>query len=213
MNYFRIALAAAAGYLLGSVSIAVLFSKHIHKNDVRLAGSKNAGAANVARTYGMRSGLAVLGGDILKTILAMLTGKLLAGTCGLTLSGIFCLTGHCWPLFFRFKGGKGVAAGAAFALMLDWRLLIILLSVFIIIYSFTKIISAGSLAAAAAFPAVWIYLSGFSVSALLTGVSVTAIVFIRHAENISRLIRGEETKFSVRSRTETQTQHQNKKDK
>jgi len=201
MDYIRIAATIITGYLLGSVSIAVLLSKYIHKKDVRLVGSKNAGATNIARTYGMRSGLITLAGDVLKTVLAMMIGKLLFDIPGLTLAGVSCLLGHCWPVFFKFKGGKGVAVGAAIAAMLDWRLLVIVLSAFIIMVIITKTVSIGSLAAAVAFPLAWVLLKGVSLPTVAFGVSVMAIVVIRHSENIRRLVRGEEKKFSLRSKT------------
>jgi glycerol-3-phosphate acyltransferase PlsY len=199
MYYAKIILSIFAGYLLGSASIAVLLSKYVHKKDIRLLGSGNAGATNVARTYGMAAGLATLAGDILKTVCAMLIGRVLLGMPGMLLAGAACLIGHCWPVYFKFKGGKGVAVGAALALMLDWRLLIIIVAVFFAAYLLTKTVSVGSLSAAAAFPIAQALLGVTLGPALFLGIFIMAIVIFRHRGNIIRLLRNKEAKFSLRS--------------
>ena len=202
MDYVKVFITTVAGYLLGSVSIAVLLSKYIYKKDVRLVGSKNAGATNIARIYGMSSGLITLTGDVLKTVIAMMIGKLLLGIPGLALSGVACLIGHCWPVFFKFRGGKGVAVGAAIAALLDWRFFLIVLFAFIIMFIVTKTVSAGSLAAAVTYPVAWVLLKGVSLSTIIFGVSVMVIVVIRHSENLRRLVRREEKKFSFYKKPE-----------
>ena len=98
----------AAGYLLGSISSAVILSRYLYKTDVRTLGSGNAGATNAARVYGMGMGLATLVCDGLKTAASMYLGLLLGGEVGFALAGAACVVGHCWPVFFRFRGGKGV---------------------------------------------------------------------------------------------------------
>ena len=95
--------AAAAGYLLGSVSASVLLSKLAFRRDVRAEGSGNAGATNVARVFGMWAGIATLLADVGKTVLAILLGQWLAGDMGLCIAGIACILGHCWPMYFHFR--------------------------------------------------------------------------------------------------------------
>ena len=111
----------ALGYLIGSLSVSILISKYILHQDVRTLGSGNAGAANAARTLGPRVGALTLLGDFLKGIISLLLGSWLGGTTGLAIAGAACMIGHCFPIYFGFKGGKAVATAVAVALMLDWR--------------------------------------------------------------------------------------------
>ena len=108
-------LCALFAYLLGSISNAVLLSKLVFHQDIREAGSKNAGATNMARVFGIGPGLAILGLDIGKTFLSVWIGSSLCGSVGVCLACVFCNIGHCWPVFFQFRGGKGVSVGAAVA--------------------------------------------------------------------------------------------------
>ncbi len=94
-----------AGYLLGSVSISILMSKKAMGGDVREKGSGNAGATNMARVYGWSAGFLTLGGDMLKAAIAMLIGLLLLGDLGIAIGGIAAMIGHCFPVFYGFKGG------------------------------------------------------------------------------------------------------------
>ena len=110
----------ALGYLIGSLSVSILISKYIFHQDVRTLGSGNAGAANAARTLGAGVGLLTLLGDFLKGVISMLLGSCLGGATGLAIAGAACMIGHCFPIYFGFKGGKAVATAAAVALMIDW---------------------------------------------------------------------------------------------
>ena len=136
-----------AGYLLGSVSISILMSKKAMGGDVREKGSGNAGATNMARVYGWSAGFLTLGGDMLKAAIAMLIGLLLLGDLGIAIGGIAAMIGHCFPVFYGFKGGKGVSILAAVACFMDWRVVVIGLAIFIIVALLTKKVSPGSLAA------------------------------------------------------------------
>ena len=128
-------LSAVVGYLLGSISVSVILSKLAFKGDVRNHGSGNAGATNMARVYGMKGGILVLVGDFVKALLAWLFAFLIGGanyseTC-VMVGGIACILGHAFPVFFKFKGGKGVTVGAAVALMVDWKALLFIVIVFV----------------------------------------------------------------------------------
>ena len=130
MDILKIAAIAVAGYILGSINIAVIVSYLFFKDDIRDKGSHNAGSTNMARVYGFGAGILTFGGDIVKTILSMLLGRWLFGDIGFMIGGGACLIGHCWPVFFKFKGGKGVAVSAGIAFMYDWRAALVLIGLF-----------------------------------------------------------------------------------
>lgn len=186
--------AAVLGYLLGSVSVAVLITRRLGK-DVRDAGSGNAGATNVARVYGMKTGLLTLGGDMAKTALSALLGQFLAGPDGLAVACGACLLGHCFPVFFKFRGGKGVSVGACIALVLDWRVFLALAALFFLVFLFSRRVSLCSVCAAAGYP--WLYLlfnPGFGFRFWLC-CGIGLLVIVLHRSNILRLLKGEEAPF------------------
>lgn len=194
MLALKLIAAAAAGYLLGSISSAVLLT-HTRFGDIRDKGSGNAGATNVARFFGIGMGLLTLLLDGIKTALAMYAGTLLAGPLGATVGAAAALIGHCWPLYFRFKGGKGVSVAGAIAVFLDWRLFLILVAVFLLAAFFSKRVSVGSLAAGAAYPIVMFALGGFAWHQLALAFFILVLVFFSHRANIGRLINGTEPVF------------------
>ena len=117
----RLLLSGILGYLIGSVSLSIVLSNLLYHRDVRTQGSGNAGATNAARVFGLSAGVLTFLGDFLKTLLALWLGKLLAGENGILAAGALALLGHCFPVYFHFKGGKGVSCGAAIALMTKKR--------------------------------------------------------------------------------------------
>ena len=186
-----------AGYLLGSLNMAIVYIQKKYKVDVRTEGSGNAGATNVARTHGLGAGLLTLGSDMAKTAAAALIGVLLAGSTGLAVACAAALTGHCFPIYYRFRGGKGVSASACIALLLDWRFFLLLLALFVVVFLLGRRVSLCSVSAAVAFP--WLYLllnPGWS-PAFVVCLYVMVLVVIMHRANIGRLIRGEEKTFSL----------------
>lgn len=192
---FRYALIVLAAYLLGSISSSVLVSKGLYRIDIRTRGSGNAGATNVARVFGMPSGLLTFGGDILKTVIAMMIGRIFGGMTGYYLAGFACMIGHCYPVFFHFQGGKGVAVGAAIALMLDWRLFLCLIAVFLAVVLATKLVSLGSVVAAFLLP-LFCLLFGLPALPCVLMTIAAALVIFRHRSNIKRILRHEEPKFA-----------------
>lgn len=192
MNYV---FAFIAAYLLGSVSIGILLGKRKYKTDVRLKGSGNAGATNVARVFGLNAGLITFLGDAVKTFIALYIGSLLAGDMGVVVSGIGCLIGHCWPVFFGFKGGKGVTVSAATSLWLDWRIFLILVATFFLVYLICKIVSLCSIVAAVMYPLAMLVLGGYNPVFFILSVFVTLYVCFMHRSNIKRLLNGTESKF------------------
>ena len=161
-----------AGYLLGSLSFSIILSKLIGR-DIRKEGSGNAGATNMTRVFGWAAGIATLLFDFLKALAAMLIGRALLGDVGICLGGIASMTGHCFPLFHNFNGGKGIATGAALGWMIDWRVFICILSCLlgVSVYAQNTVFRYGagsteSNASGTDISAVWLHRSGDSRSAL-----------------------------------------------
>ena len=203
----RIAISLVTGYLLGSVVVAILISRFIFKEDVRTKGRGNSGATNAARVYGLPFGLLTFAGDFLKGIIACAAGWLIGGSNALeqlpfggywcmAAAGFACMIGHCFPVFFRFKGGKGVSVGAALALMLDWRVFLIGIGVFLIMAIVTKRVSIGSILGSAAV-GVSACLLRSELPLKLMGVFAAVIVIVRHYSNIGRIINGTEKPFTL----------------
>lgn len=202
-----LALAAATAviaYLLGCFNGSVIVSKYILRDDVRTHGSGNAGLTNFYRCFGGPLTAVVILTDMLKAILAVLIGAWAArhfllndpviATLGKYWAGLFCLLGHMFPCMFHFKGGKGILSGGAMALMIDWRVALVVWGSFFLLAMLTKYVSLGSLGAGASFPFVSLYVYRdpviFAVSFL-----IGAMVVWQHRGNIKRLLGGTESKF------------------
>lgn len=190
----KILLIALISYLLGSFCASIPLSRRYCGGDVRLHGSKNAGATNMARVYGLKAGLATLLLDVLKTVIAMLLGGYLMGEAGEAVAGAFCIIGHCFPLYFGFRGGKGVSVGAALGLMTGLPVLGIIMAVFFTTAAISRKVSLGSVTAAVSLPlASWLTLAGEEI--IMMNVFSAALVVFMHRGNISRLIKGTEPDF------------------
>ena len=146
--------------------------------------------------FGLGAGLLTLGCDMLKAVLATWLGSFLLGDVGLALGGICCMIGHCFPLFHRFKGGKGISVGAALGLMIDWRVFVFIIATFLIVAFLSKKVSLGSIAASL----------GITVSALIFHVSTPklalaiiamCLAIFQHRGNIKRLLNGTEPDFKA----------------
>ena len=199
MDILLIVGSAIIGYLLGSISFSIILTKLSFKKDVRDSGSGNAGATNVARVFGLKAGLATLGCDILKTFGAMWIGLALFGEWGVMVAGMGAILGHCFPLYFGFKGGKAVSVTGAVAIFLDWRVAIVGFSVFLIVAFISRYVSLGSIIAALSLiVSAFIFSLPIYKGALLIFASVVAIIM--HNANIGRLIKGTEPKFKAKSK-------------
>ena len=196
------ALVAVASYLLGCFNGAVIVSKYILRDDVRNHGSGNAGLTNFHRTFGGRLTAIVILTDALKAVLAVLIGGwLMSGVAaggvllGKYWAALWCLLGHMFPAIFGFRGGKGILSGGTIAIMLDWRVALVVWGGFFVLVLLTRYVSLGSVYAGASFPvATWAVfgqpvLVGFA--CLLGG-----LVIFMHRANIRRLLQGNESKFS-----------------
>lgn len=190
----KIVLSALIAYVLGSASFSIVLSKLMYRKDVREEGSGNAGATNMARSFGKLAGALTLLGDVLKTVLAVVIGRSLAGDWGVVVSCLGCQIGHCFPAYHHFKGGKGVAVGLAITAMVDWRITVTVLVVFIITAILSRKISLASiLATFSAIPAAFLTVKDWRYLCMI--ILAASIIIFRHSENISRLIKGEEKDF------------------
>lgn len=188
------------GYVIGSVNAAIIISKQIIKTDVRTKGSGNAGAANVTRVFGIWAGLGTLAFDMLKMMLSMWLGAKLFGETGMAIAATSCIIGHCFPLFFAFKGGKAVAVSAGIALYMDYRLILALLAVYVTAFLLFKMASVASISAVTFMPVAMALIGGFSpIRYAIAAVAVIA-VWVMHRSNIKRIIKKEEKRFEIKSK-------------
>jgi len=203
-----IALICVLGYLLGGINGAILLSKLVEKDDVRRHGSGNAGFTNFFRNYGKRTSLLVILIDAAKAAASCLLGGWLLGkyglgTEGMLLGGLAATLGHDFPAFLGFRGGKGIVCGFAAALVTDWRVGLILLAVFALVYFLTHYVSLASvLCALGFFVSFWLFYPGRPFVLILSG-CLSALAIFLHRENIGRLVRGQERKTYFFKRGET----------
>lgn len=197
MTVFTIVICGILGYLLGSVNSAVIIGKYVFHNDVREHGSKNAGLTNTLRVLGKKAALSVLAGDILKGVLACVLGSLINPQYGALAGGLFAVLGHNWPLYFNFKGGKGVLTSATVIMMWDWKIGLISLAVFILVVALTRYVSLGSMTASVAL-VVFSLVFDKGIFFILAAIVLTALIVFRHKANIQRLIKGEENKLNFK---------------
>ncbi len=203
-----IALVCVLGYLLGGINGAILLSKLVEKDDVRRHGSGNAGFTNFFRNYGKRTSLLVILIDAAKAAVSCLLGGWLLGkyglrTEGMLLGGLAATLGHDFPAFLGFRGGKGIVCGFATALVTDWRVGLILLAVFALVYFLTHYVSLASvLCALGFFVSFWLFYPGRPFVLILSG-CLSALAIFLHRENIGRLVRGQERKTYFFKRGET----------
>ena len=208
---------AIVAYLCGSVSFAIIVTKLFSKKDIRDFGSGNAGATNVLRSQGKLPALLTTLGDLAKSFVAVYVGGLLLtswqlnpyngaldlGLVGAYTAGLFCIIGHMFPLFFGFRGGKGVMTTLGMMLILDWKAALILLALFIVVVATTRMVSLGSIMAGVALPIVtfvfraYVYHQPMPIVWFCTGVVtvIAVIVIIRHRSNIKRILQGTENKI------------------
>ncbi|MCQ2354768.1 MAG: glycerol-3-phosphate 1-O-acyltransferase PlsY [Clostridia bacterium] len=194
----------AAGYLLGSINSAIIVSEKKYGTDIRSSGSGNAGMTNMFRTFGKTGGLLTLAGDALKTAAAVLIGYLILGHDGAYVAGLFCVTGHVFPLYYKFRGGKGVLAAGIMMLLCDWPVFLMLILVFAVILVGTKIVSMASVMAAFMLPLfvdIWYRIKEGTEGAggirVLMAMLVTVIVVTKHIPNMKRIYAGEEPKIRL----------------
>ena len=199
-----IVLVIVAAYVLGSINFAIIISGRHYKEDIRTHGSKNAGMTNMMRTYGKKAAALTLLGDALKAIAAGFIGYIVIGPLGAHVAGLFCILGHVFPVFYGFKGGKGVVTAFATVLMCDPPVFLVLITIFVIIVLFTKYISLGSVMCMLLYPILLDTFTRFATGGATTSpyipiaILVAIIIVAKHWTNIKRLLNGTESKFSFK---------------
>ena len=186
-----------ASYLLGSCNFAIIISGKLFKEDIRTYGSGNAGMTNMLRTYGKKAAALTLFADALKAVVSILIGRLIWGIVGAYVAGVACMIGHVFPVFYKFKGGKGVVVAAVTIFMTNWKVGLILALFFLILVAGTKYISLGSVMCALIYPLLLPRLLGNAPQiTILFAFALMLIIVLKHASNIKRLLNGTENKIS-----------------
>ncbi len=199
MVYFgKLVLVAVIAYLLGSLNFGVIVSKALLGFDLRTKGSGNAGATNAYRVMGPKKALLVLLGDVLKGVIAILVGNWLCGDDGRLVAMIATVVGHVFPLYFGFKGGKGVLTAGAMIAVFDWRIFLVIFGAFLLVVICTRYVSAGSMTAAALFPVMMLLLYWGRWQFFAVGLVLGGAVIYLHRSNIKRLLAGTESKFTFK---------------
>lgn len=190
------AIAIVAAYLLGSIPSGYLAGR-TRGIDIRTVGSRNVGATNVFRTLGKGIGIAVMGADIAKGAAAVLLADALAGDRWAVLAAAAAMAGHVWPVWLRFRGGKGVAVGAGAAAALTPIPFAILFAAWILIVLLTRYVSVASILCAAAYaPLAWAFGAPWP-TIVFAGVASAAVIWL-HRRNIQRLARGTELRLQLK---------------
>lgn len=204
------ALIAVPAYLLGCFNGAVIVSKYILRDDIRTHGSGNAGLTNFYRTFGGPLTLGVILCDVIKAVLSILIGVLIVsmtigsngmyGAYAKYWAGLWCLLGHMFPCMFHFKGGKGILSGGTIAIMIDWRIALVVWGGFLVLAVLTRYVSLGSCWAGASFPfATWFVYQ--DVILLVLSILIGGLILYMHRGNIKRLFTGTENKFSLHKKS------------
>ena len=209
-------------YLLGSMNFGVMISRRRFHDDVRTHGSGNAGATNMLRTYGWKAAVLTMAGDMLKAVVAVGLGYLIGGInaevteagmtyrivdqFGAAIAGLFVMLGHMFPIFFKFKGGKGVATSGVVIFMISPIAGVLCLAIFLIVVIGTRYVSLGSVMGLVFYP---IVLNAFSraydpprnSTACMISVLMAVLVVLMHRENLKRIINRTESKISFKKKT------------
>ena len=196
--WFAILIAALTAYLLGNLNGSVCISA-LMEDDVRKHGSGNAGLTNFFRSYGFAGTGLVLLVDMIKTALGCLSASLMLSAYGyayegMMLGAVAVSLGHDFPILLGFKGGKGILCGFTVALVLDWRVALIVLAVFVIAFAITRYVSLGSLLGAVGFAAGFAVLHWGNWAIVSGGIFLGLLALWMHRKNILRLLQGKETK-------------------
>lgn len=201
---------AAIAYFCGCFNGAVIVSKYILRDDVRTHGSGNAGLTNFYRTFGGPLTFVVILTDVLKAIVAVLVGVWLTGqllpipdqaaqqtatAMAEYWTGLFCLLGHMFPFMFQFKGGKGILSGGTIAIMIDWRVALVVWGGFLILAILTRYVSLGSSSTGITLPIItWIVYQDWLI--LILSIIIGGLILFKHRTNLQRLAAGNESKFT-----------------
>lgn len=205
--------AIVVSYLLGSINSAIIVSKVLYKDDIRKYGSGNAGMTNMLRTYGKGAAGLTLLGDMLKTAIAIVLTAILFGfhyNAGMSLNdgycymaGLFAVLGHVFPIYYGFRGGKGVLVTATTALILTPIPFLILLVIFVVIVAISKYVSLGSITVAMLYPVIVNFYVRYVFELPPPGILMLCLIILAvfivwcHRENIKRISNKTERKISI----------------
>ena len=199
-----------AGYLLGSIPFGLLLTKAFGRGDVRKVGSGNIGATNVARAAGVAAGVLTLVLDVAKGAVAVLLAESLSkgSATWMMIAALAALVGHCFPVWLKFKGGKGVATAAGVFLVLSPLACLAGLILFVLVVVFWRYVSLGSVSAAAAMPLLiyllWVPHRAPPLAITFGTMATSLLIIYKHRGNLQRLIEGGEPKFSFSKNKETE---------
>jgi len=191
VSWLKWLLCACVSYLLGSLNPAIIISKLYKKVDIRTVGSGNAGMTNTLRVFGIKAAVIVAPLDALKTVAAVLISKAVLGWYGVFAAAAGVMLGHAYPVYFGFRGGKGVVCSATLCAFIDWKVLCMVLVIFAAVMAATKIMSASTLAAELSAPMIMIIL-GRPWDMVAAMAAIVLFVLWLHRKNVQRLIKGEE---------------------
>lgn len=199
---------AIIAYLIGSINFSVILSKKMAGFDVREKGSGNAGTTNMLRSVGKKAAAITLVCDILKGVvailIAMLIGKMVEGSNAALLvqvAGVAVILGHTFPIFFKFKGGKGVATSLGVLIMSNWQIGLICLVFALILMALTQMVSVGSIAAAILYPVLTLFIPQNYIvpgNYLIYSIILAVLIVFNHRENVKRLLNGTENRISFK---------------
>lgn len=190
-------------YLLGSINTSIIVSKIMIGDDIRNHGSGNAGATNTLRTVGKKGAIFVVLGDILKAVIAVLIAKLIsASPNAVYIAGLGAVIGHNFPLYFRFKGGKGIIVSTVAILFADPILGLITMAVAILIMAVSRYVSLGSILGAVLFVALALVFRNDNAEFIVFGIMLAFLAIYMHRSNIARLLAGNENKLNFGSKEE-----------
>lgn len=198
---FAVLLVMLLSYFFGCFNGSFMVSHFIIRDDVRKHGSGNAGLTNFYRTYGAKFALLVIACDMGKTVAACLLGSFFFrclgwdGTLGTLLAGLGCELGHIFPVFYGFRGGKGILSGGTLVLLLNWRVAAVAWALFLLLWLTTRYVSLASITATCSAPITVYFVYGHNWLYTSLCLAVAALVVWCHRENIQRLLHGTEKKF------------------
>lgn len=199
--WLKYLLIAVAGYLLGNISVGILIARLYGIGDIRKVGSGNAGTTNVLRNLGWAPSVLTLAGDCLKGLIAALIGKWIAGDIGLLIGGTFAVIGHDYPVFFKFKGGKGIATNLGMIIAVNpWIALILLVAVLAVV-AVTRYMSVGSIMACFLYPALTAIMmrgNAHYTAYLLFAIFAGALALFCHRSNVVRLVKKQENRLDFK---------------
>ena len=207
-------LSVIIAYLLGSINSSIIVSKMFGENDIRTKGSGNAGATNTLRVVGAKAAVFVVIGDALKGIIAVLLAKfisaklfsLTADTYSVYLASVAVVVGHVFPLYFGFKGGKGIMTAISVIFVLDWIIGLILVGIFALFIILFNYVSLSSCISAFLHPFLVYFMHGDNIVFIASAAVIAVIAILKHKTNIKRLINGTESKlFKSKNKSEVES--------